>query len=135
MVPFWPDIAKSNSGPNKAMRDFAHAFNAVDKLVVFSKSLDNAEEKTRIVRSNLKDEILKLKQEPGKNILAGGADIPSQLIQLSLVDEYRIVIHPIVAGEGRRLLDGVTLPGKLHLKLVESKIFNSGCIALRYLSQ
>jgi dihydrofolate reductase len=76
-----------------------------------------------------------LKQEPGKNILVGGIDIPSQLIQLGLVDEYRFVVGPIVAGEGRRLLEGVSLPESLHLKLVESKIFESGRVALRYLKQ
>jgi dihydrofolate reductase len=75
-----------------------------------------------------------LKQEEGKNILIGGVSIPSQLIELGLVDEYRFVIGPIVAGEGRRLLEGVSLEG-LQLKLVESKIFESGCVALRYFKQ
>jgi dihydrofolate reductase len=55
------------------------------------------------------DEILKLKQEQGKNILVGRVDIPSQLIELRLVDEYRFVVGPIVVGEGRRLLEGVSL--------------------------
>jgi hypothetical protein len=49
------------------------------------------------------------------------------------VDEYRIVILPVVAGEGRRLMDGVSLPESLQLNLVESKVFKSGCVALRYL--
>ena len=52
-----------------------------------------------------------------------------------LVDEYRIVVQPIVAGEGRRLLDHVTLRERLQLKLVESKVLKSGCVALRYLKQ
>jgi hypothetical protein len=51
------------------------------------------------------------------------------------VDEYRFIVHPILAGEGRRLLEDVSLPEKLQLKLVESKIFKSGCMALRYLKQ
>lgn len=62
-------------------------------------------------------------------------DIASQLIELGLVDEYRFVVGPIVAGEGRRLLEAVSLPEKLQLKLVESKNFKSGCVALRYLKQ
>jgi dihydrofolate reductase len=138
MVPYWPDVAKDQSA-SKADRDFAQAFGSANK-VVFSRSLDDAEAKkgdknARVVRTNLRDEILKLKQEPGKNILASGVDIPSQLIELGLVDEYRFVIHPIIAGEGRRLLEGVSLPEKLQLKLVDSKIFKSGCVALRYLKQ
>jgi dihydrofolate reductase len=76
-----------------------------------------------------------LKQGPGKDIFVGGVDIPSQLIKLGLVDEYRFVVQPILAGEGRRLLEGVSLPEKLRLKLVESKLLKSGCVALRYLKQ
>ena len=133
-----PDIAKDQSA-SKADRDFAQAFESASK-VVFSQSLDDAEAKkgdknARVVRTNLHDEVLKLKQEPGKNIIAGGVDIPSQLIELGLVDEYRFVVQPIVAGEGRRLLEDVSLPEKLQLKLVELKPFKSGCVALRYLKQ
>ena len=135
MVPFWPDVAKNHSGETKAMNEFAQAFDS-SKIIVFSQSLDRAEGKnTRIVRTNLQDEILKLKQEPGKNILLGGVSLPSQLIELGLVDEFLFVVQPIVVGEGRRLLDDVTLPERLQLKLVESKIFKSGCVALRYLKQ
>jgi dihydrofolate reductase len=132
MVPFWPDVAK-NQSMTKASNDFARTFDAIEKIV-FSRSLEGAEDKnTRIVRTNLRDELLRLKQEPGKNILVGGVDIPSQLIELGLVDEYRFVVGPIVAGEGRRLLEGVSLRERLQLKLVESKSFESGCVALRYL--
>jgi dihydrofolate reductase len=118
----------------KAENDFADRFDSINKLV-FSQSLQSAEGNTRIVRTKLKDEILKLKQEPGKNILVGGVDIPSQLIKLGLVDEYHLVVQPIVAGEGRRLLEATSLQEKLQLRLVESKIFKSGCVALRYLKQ
>ncbi len=136
MVPFWPDVAKNQSGETKAMNEFAQAFDSIDKIIVFSQSLDRAEGKNaRIVRTNLQDEILKLKQEQGKNILVGGVDIPSQLIALGLVDEYRFVVQPIIAGEGRRLLEGISLQQRLQLKLVESKVLKSGCVALRYLKQ
>jgi dihydrofolate reductase len=134
MVPFWPDVAKNHSGETKAMNDFAEAFDSINKLV-FSQSLDSAEGNTRIVSTNLQDEILKLKQEDGKNMLVGGVSVPSQLIQLGLVDEYYFVVQPMVVGEGRRLLDDISLPEKLQLQLVESKIFDSGCVALHYLKQ
>jgi dihydrofolate reductase len=134
MVPYWPDVLK-NQSETKADTEFARAFDSINKIV-FSRSLDRAEDKnTRIVRTDLRDEILKLKQEQGKNILVGGVDIPSQLIQLGLVDEYRFVIGPVIAGEGRRLLEGVSLRQTLQLKLVESKVFQSGRVALRYLKQ
>jgi len=134
MVPFWPEVAKSQS-MTKASNEFARTFDSINKIV-FSRSLDSTEDRnSRIVRTNLRDEILKLKQEQGKDILLGGVDVPSQLIELGLVDEYRFVVGPIIAGEGRRLMEGVSLRERLQLKLVESKIFKSGCVALRYLKQ
>jgi dihydrofolate reductase len=134
MVPYWPDVAKDPS-ETKASIEFARTFVSMNKIV-FSRSLESAEDRnTRIVRTDLHDEILKLKQEQGKDILVGGVDIPSQLIELGLVDEYRFVVQPIIAGEGRRLLEGISLQEKLQLKLVESKIFKSGGVALRYLKQ
>ncbi|HEV8134715.1 MAG TPA: dihydrofolate reductase family protein [Pyrinomonadaceae bacterium] len=134
MVPFWPDVAK-NQSMTKASNEFARVFDSINKLV-FSRSLESAEDKnTRIVGTNLHDEILKLKQQQGNNILVGGVDIPSQLMELGLVDEYRFVVGPIVVGEGRRLLEGVNLRERLQLKLVDSRIFESGCVALHYLKQ
>ena len=134
MVPFWPDVAKNHS-MTKASNEFADAFDSINKIV-FSQTLDSAEDKnTRIVRTNLQDEVLKLKHDQGKNILTGGVAIPSQLIELGLVDEYRFVLQPIVAGEGRRLLEGISLQERFQLKLAESMILKSGCVALRYLKQ
>jgi len=134
MVPYWPDVAKSQS-EKKADKEFAKTFVSKNKIV-FSRSLDSTEgQNTRIVRTKLRDEIVGLKHEQGKNILVGGVSIPSQLIELGLVDEYHFVVQPIIAGEGRRLLEGISLQEKFQLKLVESKIFKSGCVALRYLKQ
>jgi dihydrofolate reductase len=132
MVPYWPEVLK-NQSETKADTEFARAFDSINKIV-FSRSLDGAEDRN-IVRTNLRDEMLKLKQEEGKNILVGGVDIPSQLMELGLVDEYRFVVGPTLAGAGRRLLEGVSLPEKLQLKLVESKFFKSGCVALHYSKQ
>lgn len=134
MVPYWPEVARTQSD-TKALNEFARVFDSLPKIV-FSRSLASAEDKnTRIIRTDLHDEILKLKRQPGKSILVGGVSLPSQLIELGLVDEYRFVVGPILAGEGRRLMEGVNLPGKLRLKLVESKPLKSGCVALHYLKQ
>ena len=138
MVPYWPEVAKNTSGQNdrKVDIEFARAFDAVDNIIVFSQSLDSpGGEKTRIIRSGLHNEILKLKQEQGKNILTGGVIIPSQLAEFGLIDEYHFVVHPIIIGEGRRLFDGINLQEKLQLKLVESKTFQSGVVALHYLKK
>ena len=134
MVPYWPDVA-NNPSETKEDREFAETFVSKDKIV-FSQSLESAEDKnTTIVRTDLRDEIVRLKHEQGKYILVGGVSIPSQLIELGLVDEYRFVIMPIIAGAGRRLLEDISLQEKLRLKLVESKIFRSGFVALHYMKQ
>jgi len=136
MVPFWPDVAKRHSGQSRAMNDFAQAFDSVKQIIVFSQSLDKVEGKnTKLLRSNLRDEILKLKSEEGRAILAGGVALPAQLMELGLVDEYQFVVHPVLAGEGRRLLEGASLQERLKLRLAESNSFKSGCVALRYLKQ
>lgn len=133
MVPYWPDVAKKQSG-TKAENEFAQTFNAIDK-VVCSRSLDSFEGNPRVIRENLAEEILKLKQEPGKNISIGGVSLPSELIMLGLVDEYYFLVHPIIAGQGRRLLDGTALQNQLHLKLADVRALKSGCVGLHYLKQ
>lgn len=131
MVPYWPDVAKDQNA-SKAESEFAQTFDSIDK-VVFSRTLTGVDEKnTRIVRTNLIDEILKLKQEPGGNISIGGVNLPLQMIELGLVDEFYFVIHPVIVGEGRSLLEAAGLKENLGLKLIESKVLESGCIALHY---
>lgn len=134
MVPYWPDAARSQSD-TKASNEFASTFDSIQR-VVFSRSLSSVEDKnSRIARGELRDTILELKQEPGKSILVGGVDVPTQLMKLGLIDEYRLVVQPFIVGEGRRLFEDVSLQEKLQLKLVESKTLRSGIVALRYLKQ
>jgi dihydrofolate reductase len=136
MVPYWPDVVKNPAGQAAAKIEFAQAFDAIEKIIVFSQSLDSAEgKKTRIVRTGLHDEVLKLKQEQGKNIMTGGVTLALQLAELGLIDEYHFAVHPIIVGEGRRLFEGINLQEKLRLNLVGSKTFKSGCVLLHYLKQ
>lgn len=133
MVPFWPNMAKDATHQTKAMKEFAEAFVVVPQMIVFSKTLANTEEKnTTILRNNLRSEVIRLKEESGGPILTGGVDIPSQLLAEGLIDEIHLVIHPMIAGKGRRLFDGLHLEDQLKFKLVETKVFTSGHVALRY---
>ncbi len=135
MVPYWPDVAKNQPGEEGPGNEYARAFVAVESMVVCTTSRGKVEgENTRIINKNLPDEIIKLKQESGKYILTGGVSIPSQLAALGLIDEYRFVVHPIVAGGGRRLFEGINLQENLRLKLIESKEFKSGAFMHRYLT-
>ena len=133
MIPYWPDVEKDPTS-SKSDVEFAKTFNAIDK-VVFSRSLDKAAENTKILHGNLETEVLKLKQGTGKNISVGGVSLPEQLMALGLIDEFYFVVHPVVVGKGRRLLDGTDLKKNLNLTLVDSKTFPSGCVALHYVKQ
>lgn len=130
MVPYWPDVAKNQSDTPVA-NEFAKAFDAIDK-VVFSKTLNSVPSNTKLIRGNLEAEVLKLKQQPGKNISIGGVNLPSQLVALGLVDEFYFVVHPTFAGEGKRLFDGIGFKEQPQLKLVSTEQLKSGAIALHY---
>jgi len=128
MYPYWHDVAMKQS-ESQAINEFARVFDSMPKIV-FSTTLKNVEwNNTTLLRSNLHEEIVKLKQQPGKNISVGGLNIASQLAQAGLIDEYRFLIHPMIAGKGPRLFES----GKnLTLELIGFKTFRSGVVELRY---
>ena len=128
MYPYWHDVAINQSETN-VTNEFARTFDSIPKIV-FSTTLKSvAWNNTKLLHSNLQEEILKLKQQPGKNISIGSLNIASQVAQWNLIDEYHFVVHPIIAGEGPRLFESVK---NLPLKLVGSKTFGSGAVALHY---
>jgi len=133
MFPYWSDVAKNQSGTAEENR-FAQKFSSIDRVVV-SRSLDSVEENTRIVRSNPAEELLKLKQQPGKKISVDSVSLLPELIAAGLIDEFNLVIHPVLVGKGRRLLDAGSLQENLDLKLVDTIVFKSGCVAHHYVKQ
>jgi dihydrofolate reductase len=131
MVPYWPDVAK-NQSESEAENEFARVFDALDKVVFSTTLKDAGGNNTRIVRANLAEEVLTLKQQPGKDIGVGGLSIASQLSELGLIDEYRFVVHPVVAGKGPRLFETVKPQERLQLDLIGLETFQSGVVALHY---
>lgn len=128
MYPFWHDVAVAQS-ENKVTNEFALAFDAIPKIVL-STTLERAEwNNTTLLRSGLKEKIIELKQQPGKNISIGSINVAAQAEQWGLIDEYRFVVHPIIAGKGPRLFQP---GGGRTLTLVDSKVFGSGVVALHY---
>lgn len=98
--------------------------------IVFSTTMKSVEwNNTTLLHSNLREEIIKLKEQSGKDIAIGSLNIASQLAGWDLIDEYHLVVHPVIAGKGPRLFDSVE---NLTLKLIGTKIFQSGAIALHY---
>jgi dihydrofolate reductase len=131
MVPYWPDVAR-NQSESEATNAFARVFDSLEKIV-FSTTLKHVEgNNTRIVRASVAEEVLALKQQPGRDIAVGSLSIASRLSERGLIDEYRFVIHPVVAGKGPRLFDTVKLQDSLRLDLIDSKTFGSGVVAHYY---
>jgi dihydrofolate reductase len=131
MVPYWPDVAREQS-ETEATNEFARVFDALEK-VVFSTTLPNIEgHNTRLLRGNVAEEVLALRQQQGKDIGVGSLSIASQLSARGLIDEYRFVVHPVIAGGGPRLFEAIKPPETLQLDLVGSNTFRSGVVALHY---
>ena len=132
MVPYWPDLAK-NPSEDEASNEFARVFDSLD-LLVFSKTLQEVSgNKTRLVQGNIAEELMALKNKPGKDIAVGSLSIASQLSDLGLIDEYHFVVQPIVAGKGPRLFETFQSKNSLRLDLIGTKQFlKTGVIALHY---
>lgn len=133
MFPYWADVARDQSGTPDENR-FAERFTAIEKVVV-SRTLESAQYNTRIVRSNPAAELLKLKQQPGGKISVDTVSMLPELIAAGLIDKFNLVVHPVIVGRGRPLIDAGSLQENFNLKLVDSIVFKSGCIALHYEKQ
>ena len=129
----WPPLVEKPSGL-KAIDEFAILMDTMPKIV-FSKTLKTLPWKnSHLAVGSLNREVEKLKQQSGKNILAGGPSILSQLTKFGLIDEYQFLVHPILAGKGKRFFETLNLESNRHLKLINTKTLNSGVIILSYQS-
>lgn len=109
--------------------DFADRINSMPKYVA-SNTLDETTWNATILKGDVAEEVAKLKQEPGENILKfGTGEFDRTLLEHNLVDEFHVWIFPVVAGGGQRLLEGIDL---IHLELVETTPFQSGIVVNTY---
>jgi dihydrofolate reductase len=110
---------------------FADRMNSLPKYVVSTTLSEVTWNNARLIKENVVEEVSRLKQQPGLDILvAGSADLVHTLMQHDLIDEYKLMVHPVLVGNGKRLFrDGID---KLVLKLVETKAFSSGIVVLTY---
>ncbi|MGE5264565.1 MAG: dihydrofolate reductase family protein [Acidobacteriota bacterium] len=126
MANFWP-TAPQDPSLSKSELEFAHAINRIPKIV-YSKTLQNVGWKTTLMRAVVPDEILKMKQQPGNDLLIAGADLASTFIEHDLIDEYQLLVQPAVLGRGNPLFKD----HRLALKLVSTQPFHSGAVLLCY---
>jgi dihydrofolate reductase len=132
MASYWPH-AHENPEATPSDLAFAAKFNAIPKIV-FSGTLEKADwNNTTLVKTSALDYVAKLKQTEGKPLFIGGIKLAGSLMRHGLIDEYWILIHPVVVGKGRRFLENIHQ--NAQLKLVETQTLKSGVIALHYVNR
>ena len=128
----WPNMMEQYRGPRRAaLGAYADMMNGYPKFVV-STTLEGVEwNNSRLIKGNVAEEVSRLKQQPGKDILIfGSGDLMNTLMQHDLIDEYRLMVFPVVVGSGKRLFgDDIE---KRILRLIETKTFGSGVVVLYY---
>ncbi|QAA80924.1 hypothetical protein EI546_03905 [Aequorivita sp. H23M31] len=129
LMEFWRSLLE-NPSEEKSMNDFALAIDKIPKIV-FSKTLHNLDWITAtIAKRDLKDEILELKKQSGKDILIGSRSLIMQLLNLNLIDDFQLCIYPVIAGKGLSLFENIN--ERRILKLIRIKTFNSGAVLHYY---
>ena len=129
LMEFWKAFLE-NPSEEKSMNDFAIAIDKIPKIV-FSHTLKNVDwESATIAKRDLKEEVLELKQQAGKDIFVGSRSLIIQLMKLNLIDEFQLCIYPMVKGKGLSLFENIN--DRIIFKLVKSKTFNGGAIILYY---
>jgi dihydrofolate reductase len=127
MLPWETAEETRSSAPE---REFAGIWKAIPK-VVFSTTLDRVEGNARLARNGVAEEVARLMEQPGEEVVSvGGAGLASTLIQLDLVDEYRLFISPVVLGGGTPYFP--PLEDRINLELIETRTFGSRVVYARY---
>ncbi|WP_222165157.1 dihydrofolate reductase family protein [Edaphocola aurantiacus] len=125
LMEYWRALEANPSG-TKAMDDFALVMNNINKIV-FSRTLKSLDwSSAQLATRSLEEEVLQLRQQPGKDILVGSRSLIISLMNLGLIDELRLMIHPVIAGGGLPLFDHIQ--GRTELQLVNTQIFNAGAV-------
>lgn len=129
MESYWPAVVRNPTG-NRPIDEFAGAINGIPKLV-FSHTLKNVEWETATVAARgIEEEVLELRQKAGSDILVGSRSLIISCMNLNLVDEFQLCVHPVIAGEGLPLFKNID--GSVHLKLLKTKTFRCGAVVFYY---
>lgn len=128
MAEYWPSADTNPSAPEHEI-EFARIWRDKPKIV-FSRTLAKVEWNSRLVRGDIAEEVTQLKEQPGKDLEVGGPNLASTFMRLGLVDEYRVIVHPVVLGSGTPFFPA--LDSTIDLSLVETRTFGCGVVYLRY---
>jgi len=129
LMQFWQTLINNPSG-EKSMNDFALALDNIPKIV-FSHTLKNTGwDSAKLSNQPIEEEVLELKQQPGKDILIGSRSLIIQLMTLNLIDEFQLCVHPVIAGSGLPLFENIN--DRTILKFLKTKTFSGGAVLLYY---
>jgi len=129
LMQFWQKLIENPSG-EKSMYDFAVAIDKVPKIV-FSHTLKNTEwNSAKLANQPIEEAVAELKKQPGKDILVGSRSLIVQLLKRSLIDEYQLCIHPVIAAAGLPLFEDIN--DRTILKFIKTKAFSGGAVILYY---
>jgi dihydrofolate reductase len=128
MNAFWPTADEDPANP-EFVREFSRIWKATP-IIVFSTTLDSVSGNATLATGSPVDEVRRLKALPGKDIAVGGATLAASLIPHGLIDEYRLLVHPTLAGGGTPFFP--ELAKTVPLRLIETRTFGSGVVYLRY---
>jgi len=125
---FWPTAEDDPDAPPEIV-DYARLWNALDKLV-FSRTLKSVEGRARLATDDVPTEVARLKAAPGKDISVGGATLAAAFIAHDLIDEYWVIVYPVLLGGGKPMF--AAMETRLDLELYDTRTFPEGATILRY---
>ena len=125
---FW-ETADQDPAASDITLEFARIWKELPKIV-FSSTLETVEGNVRLATGSVREEVTRLKEQPGKDLAVGGAGLASTCTQLGLIDEYRLFVSPVVLGEGTPYF--AAPDERINLELVQTRTFGSRVVYLRY---
>ncbi|ANH81087.1 dihydrofolate reductase [Niabella ginsenosidivorans] len=131
LMEYWPTVVKDPTG-NPAIDEFAVIMNNIPKIV-FSHTLAPTAiswESARLAAGSIEEEVSALKQQSGKDVLVGSRSLIVTLLNLHLIDEFQLTVHPVVAGSGLPLFNNIN--DRTTFKLLKTKTFGSGALTFYY---
>jgi dihydrofolate reductase len=128
MAAYWPTADENPAAP-EYVKEYARIWKSIPNLV-FSNSLDQVGWNSRLARGDIAQEVNQLKAQPGNNLIVAGAGLAASFMQLDLIDEYWLYLHPLLLGSGKPMFGPLREP--LALQLLETRQFGGGVLMMRY---
>ena len=129
LMQYWQTLIEKPSG-EKSMDDFAVAIDKIPKIVFSNTLKSTGWDSAKLSDQLIEEQVAELKKQSGKDILVGSRSLIIQLMKLNLIDEYQLMIHPVVAGGGLPLFENIN--NRTILKFIKTKIFSAGAVTLYY---